>query len=65
MDHSFEIQQMAQAIDRQSQATEALAMAIEAMTVTNQRILEVLLEVVMQDQDPDAMPMTDMEGKPL
>lgn len=53
-----ELYELTQAIHRQTEA-------IEAMTVTNQRILEVLLEVVMQEQDPDAQPMHDMDGKPL
>lgn len=56
---------MERQLERMTAAMEALTAAIHEQTVTNQRILEVLLEVVMQDQDPDAMPMTDMEGKPL
>lgn len=64
MDYSFETQRMAAAMEHQAQATEALAVAIEAMTVTNQRILELLLEVVLQD-DPDGQPLTDMDGAPL
>ena len=56
---------IAQAMERQAEAMEGLTAAIHEQSVTNQRLLEVLLEVVMQDQDPDAMPMTDMEGKPL
>lgn len=65
MDQSFEMNRIAAAMERQANAMEALAAAIHEQSVTNQRLLEVLLEVVMQDQDPDAQPMHDMDGKPL
>lgn len=58
MDNSIELRLM-------TAAMEGLAAAMHEQTVTNQRILEVLLEVVMQDQDPDTQPMHDMDGKPL
>ena len=65
MDYSFEMQRIEAAMDRQAQATEALAIAIEAMTVTNQQILEALITVVMENDDPDSQPMRDMDGKPV
>lgn len=52
-----ELYELTQAIHKQAEA-------IEAMTVTNQRILELLLGVVLQD-DPDGQPMMDMDGQPL
>lgn len=64
MDYSFETQRMAAAMERQAAAMEDLAAAIQTQTVTNQRILELLLEVVLQD-DPDGQPMMDMDGQPL
>lgn len=65
MDNSFEMNRIAAAMERQAEAMEALTAAIHEQTVTNQRIVEVLLEVVMQDQDPDAPPMRDMDGNAL
>ena len=65
MDHSIELRQMAASMERQAEATEALAAAIDRMTVTNQQILEALITVVMQDEDPDAQPMRDMDGNAL
>lgn len=55
---------MERQLERMTQAIEELAAAIQTQAVTNQRILELLLEVVLQD-DPDGQPMTDMDGKPL
>lgn len=65
MDNSIELRLMTAALERQAEAMEALTAAIHEQSVTNQRIVEVLLEVVMQDQDPDAQPVRDMDGKPL
>lgn len=65
MDNSIELRLMTAAMERQAEAMEGLTAAIHEQSVTNQRLLEVLLEVVMQDQDPDTQPMHDMDGKPL
>lgn len=52
------------AIDRQTQALVALTDAIQVMTVTNQKMLDVLIDVIASD-DPDNQPMRDMEGNPI
>lgn len=48
----------------QTQAIQELTEAIHAMTVTNQKVLDVLIEVMAGD-DPDSQPMRDMEGNPV
>lgn len=48
----------------QTQAIQELTEALQAMTVTNQKILDVLIDVMASD-DPDNQPMRDMEGNPI
>lgn len=52
------------AVERQTQALIELTDAINTMTVTNQKVLMVLLEIVGGD-DPDQQPQLDMEGNPV
>jgi hypothetical protein len=52
------------AIERQTQALIELTDAINTMTVTNQKVLMLLLEIVGGD-DPDQQPQVDMEGNPV
>lgn len=52
------------AIDRQTQALVALTDAIQEMTVTNQKVLMVLLEFVAGDEE-ELKVQTDMEGNPV
>lgn len=52
------------AIERQTKAMIELADAIQAMTVTNQKILNVLIDVMAGD-DPDTAPRVDLDGNPV
>lgn len=52
------------AVERQTQALIELTDAINTMTVTNQKVLMLLLEIVGGD-DPDQQPQVDMEGNPV
>lgn len=61
---TFELQQISSALDRQTKAMEELTNEIHEMTVTNQKVLMLLLDVVGGD-DPDQQPQVDMEGNPV
>lgn len=52
------------AIERQTQALIELTDSINAMTVTNQKVLMILLDLVAGD-DPDAQPQLDLDGNPV
>lgn len=59
-----EIAGIERAVSRQAEAMEALTQALHQMAETNQRILEVLIDVMAGD-DPDNQPLRDMEGNPV
>lgn len=63
-DYSFEVQQMVQAINSQAMATVDLTEQIARLVEQNQRMLEILIDVMAGD-DPDSQPMRDMEGNPV
>lgn len=63
-DLSFEAQQIAQALERQTMAMQALTDEIHAMTVTNQKILQVLIDVLLGDE-VDEQVLKDMDGNPV
>lgn len=52
------------AINRQTEAVQDLTAAILQMVETNQKMLEVLIDVMAGD-DPDNQPLRDMEGNPV
>lgn len=52
------------AISRQTEAVQDLTAAILQMVETNQKILEVLIDVMAGD-DPDNQPLRDMDGNPV
>lgn len=52
------------AIDRQTSAVQELADRIHELTVTNQKVLMVLLDLVAGDEDV-TQPQTDMDGNPV
>lgn len=52
------------AIDRQTSAMQELADRIHELTVTNQKVLMVLLDLVAGDDDV-TQPQLDMEGNPV
>lgn len=51
-------------IEQQTIAIRELVDAIQLMTVTNQRILDALIDIAMGD-DPDQQPLRDMDGNPV
>lgn len=64
MSTEAELAGIERAVSRQAEAMEALTQALYQMTETNQRILEVLIDVMAGD-DPDNQPLRDMEGNPV
>jgi len=55
---------MGHSVNRMATAMEALTDEIHAMTVTNQKVLMILLDLVAGDE-PDAQPQTDLDGNPV
>lgn len=64
MSTEIELARIEQSLSRMASAMEGLTDAIQAMTVTNQKMLDVLIDVIASD-DPDNQPMRDMEGNPI
>lgn len=64
MSTEIELARIEQSLSRMASAMEGLTDAIQAMTVTNQKMLDVLIDVIAGD-DPDNQPMRDMEGNPI
>lgn len=64
MSTEAELVQIGHEIRMMRESMQDLANEIHEMTVTNQKVLMVLLEIVGGD-DPDQQPQVDMEGNPV